>query len=97
MKLRSLGTHGWIVWCPGCHDTHRFDSKWTYNGNADAPTFSPSLLVDYGMGQDDPLTCHSFLTDGVWNFLDDCTKHSLRGNVPMVELPDYWSTPDADA
>jgi hypothetical protein len=33
--------------------------------------------------------CHSFLHNGVWQFLSDCA-HELAGqNVPMVPLPDY--------
>lgn len=32
--------------------------------------------------------CHSFLKNGIWQFLDDCA-HELRGMVPMVPLPDF--------
>lgn len=32
--------------------------------------------------------CHSFLVNGVWNFLDDCA-HSLRGNHPLLPIPEY--------
>lgn len=33
--------------------------------------------------------CHSFLRNGVWEFLGDCA-HSLAGQkVPMVPLPDW--------
>lgn len=34
--------------------------------------------------------CHSFVTDGKIQFLDDCT-HALRGQT--VPLPAKWSTP----
>lgn len=40
--------------CPGCGDTHVVRVKpgagacWGYNGNPDAPTFTPSLLVRSG-------------------------------------------------
>lgn len=34
--------------------------------------------------------CHSFLTGGLWQFLDDCA-HALAGQtVPMVPLPDWY-------
>lgn len=34
--------------------------------------------------------CHSFLREGVWDFLTDCS-HELAGRkVPMVPIPDYW-------
>lgn len=36
-----------------------------------------------------PGNCHTFLTDGVWNFLDDCA-HKLRGMHPLEPLPDWW-------
>lgn len=37
-------------------------------------------------------SCHSFLRDGVWDFLGDCA-HALAGQkVPMVPVPD-WMMP----
>ena len=37
--------------------------------------------------------CHSFLVDGVWQFLGD-SAHALAGqNVPMVPLPDWLAAP----
>ncbi len=35
--------------------------------------------------------CHTFLTNGVWQYLDDCA-HSLRGNHPLEPIPD-WCLP----
>lgn len=38
-------------WCPGCDRAHAFwvgvgeGPRWEWNGSADKPTFSPSLLV----------------------------------------------------
>jgi hypothetical protein len=32
--------------------------------------------------------CHTFLTDGVWDFLGDC-GHSLRGKHPLEPIPDF--------
>lgn len=34
--------------CPGCNDTHTFDKRWTFNGDMECPTISPSLLVTSG-------------------------------------------------
>jgi uncharacterized protein DUF6527 len=35
--------------CPGCKDWHSVDPKrWTWNGDAERPTFNPSLLVRSG-------------------------------------------------
>lgn len=36
---------GFAFYCPGCKCHHYFDSRWDFDGNMDAPTFSPSLLV----------------------------------------------------
>ena len=87
-----------FVWCPGCDCAHAFITDppaeaWTWNGDRAAPTFSPSLLVTY----DDAGTrrCHSYLTGGRWQFLDDSTAHQLRGDVAMVPVPD-WLLAEAD-
>jgi len=57
--------------------------SWTFNGNDEAPTFSPSLLLN---GQNPPRICHSYVTDGRIQFLGDST-HALAGQT--VDLPDY--------
>ena len=31
--------------CPGCGCSHIFDQQWTFNGDFEKPTFSPSMLV----------------------------------------------------
>lgn len=79
----------YLFHCPGCQTSHPFEVEatgnagWTWNGSMTKPTFSPSLLVN----QHDPNTrCHSFVTDGRIQFLDDCW-HSLCGQT--VDLPDW--------
>lgn len=94
-KLRVLEGGAYSFWCPGCQRGHmvHVDSvnsvgaKWTFNGNGDAPTFSPSihLQVEYGDGHRET-RCHSFITDGMIQFLGDCT-HALAGQT--VPLPDW--------
>ena len=81
--------------CPGCEDVHNVvvdaPSGWTWNGDLEKPTFSPSVLVRYGHLPDggpmgtDPI-CHSFVTDGRIQFLGDCT-HALAGQT--VALPPW--------
>lgn len=55
-KLRSWSTKdgtssGLIYWCQGCKTHHQIVTKklngssWTWDGNVDNPTFSPSVLV----------------------------------------------------
>lgn len=56
---------------------------WQWNGSLDRPTFTPSLVV-HG---DPPKTprCHSFVTDGKIQYLDDCT-HAFAGQT--IDLPE---------
>lgn len=35
-------------WCPACRRLHVYDERWTFNGNYEAPTFTPSLKVSSG-------------------------------------------------
>lgn len=114
-KLRKLDD-AVMFHCPGCRENHMiyieqtFDCGphpvWSFNGDGNAPTFTPSILVQGSAwvppvvpGNIDAwranpweqsrveMTCHSFVTDGRIQFLDDCT-HSLAGQT--VDLPD-WS------
>lgn len=82
--------------CPGCGNDHAFTvgpqyspgeqrARWTFNGDFEKPTFSPSLLCNNNYPES---RCHSFVTDGQIQFLNDCW-HSLKGQT--VELPDYES------
>lgn len=50
-KLRKT-ERGYAYWCQGCEELHAIsvDPGWTFDGNLDRPTFSPSVLVTY---------CHS--------------------------------------
>jgi hypothetical protein len=90
--------------CPGCvegggsglhmlpvNSTEKAPS-WDWDGNLESPTLSPSILTHTAPYSEtgEPLgICHSFLTNGVFTFLDDCT-HSLAGQlVPMGDLPDW--------
>jgi Family of unknown function (DUF6527) len=60
--------------------------NWSWNGSLDKPTLRPSVLTIWEGG--DPtvkVVCHSFVNEGVVQFLDDCT-HELAGlNVPLLE------------
>jgi len=76
------GEHrGYLIYCQGCGCHHAFDDRWTFNGDFEKPTFSPSMLVN----KDDPRTrCHSFVTDGKIQFLSDCF-HDLAGQTLELE------------
>lgn len=82
------GTKLVVILCPGCKRNHGFTvgpgrgPRWTWNGSTEAPTFSPSMLVnkDHPEGR-----CHSFVTDGRIKFLTD-SFHDLKGRT--VDLPE---------
>jgi hypothetical protein len=64
-------------------------NAWTFNGDLERPTFSPSIKVT-SKNKDQEIVCHSFVTDGQINFLNDCTAHPLRGLHPLPEFKKYW-------
>ena len=94
-----------MFWCPGCEKLDndgkpygglnmlpvtppRNGPMWTFDGNIESPTLGPSILTHYD-DQRGKFVCHSFLRNGVFEFLGDCT-HALAGqNVPMPDLPDW--------
>lgn len=110
--LRDTEDNGLMFWCPGCNGAHRVaygegkGPRWSWNGDVDKPTFSPSVLLQWDQWvppASDPQVvariksgeivqtqvhhvCHSFITAGRIQFLDDCT-HALKGRT--VELPSW--------
>lgn len=78
---------------------------WTWNGSTDAPTLRPSVLTQGHVRISDdeyrrimagekverrPFRCHSWITDGQAQFLDDC-DHDMRGTT--VDLLDVAVEP----
>ena len=80
--------------CRGCGNAHQVvvdvpDGGWSWNGNLERPSFSPSVLVHEIRRDDGSLyapRCHSFVTDGRIEYLPDST-HSLAGQT--VDLPPW--------
>lgn len=95
---------GYAHWCPGCDQMHLITTdagrgpQWSFDGNVDCPTFSPSVRVTYngpdagqdrGHGHAPSSCCHYFVTGGQIQFCPDST-HALAGQtVPVPELPDW--------
>lgn len=99
--LRDGTGNALMFWCPGCDGAHAIQHgegagpRWGWNGNAEKPTFTPSILVRYPANPNaieqfkewrTERVCHSFVTDGRIQFLGDCT-HALAGQT--VDLPDW--------
>lgn len=85
------GAEEYIFECPGCKEAHMvrvFSSKpetgWTFNGDFEKPTIRPSILVNGNLECPNEPRCHSFVTDGMIQFLDDCT-HELKGQTVKLE------------
>lgn len=92
-----------LIHCPACGMAHKFDKRWTYNGNPEKPTFRASMLVKWyrmddfksvtdgtaKLGPDGrypgkDIICHSFVTDGRIQYLNDCT-HEMAGKTVDLE------------
>lgn len=71
-------------WCPpGRVKSPHYERgpQWSFNGDLERPTLSPSILSRYEWGPErSPVVCHSFVADGRIQFLGDCT-HSLAGQT----------------
>jgi hypothetical protein len=93
-------------WCPGCDTNHRFVTKlptgetgpvWSFDGNLEKPTFSPSL--DCNRGHADPARgvhrCHLFLKAGMVQYLGDCTHEYAGKTIPVQD--DEWESADGPA
>jgi hypothetical protein len=86
LKHEFEGEESYSFWCPACKCGHGFTVKggppvWGFDGNMQAPTFSPSLrYVDAG--------CHLYVSGGQIQYCWDC-RHDLKGQtIPMVD----WDT-----
>ena len=79
---------GWRHYCPGCEWMHVIPTdpraqsnghKWTFNGDMQRPTFSPSINM--------PGVCHYFIRDGQIEYCGD-SAHTLAGKtIPLPDLP----------
>lgn len=90
------GHEAYTFYCPGCKHNHIYYVRWgarhvqqgptwSFNGDMEKPTFSPSLLNTTTMTDPErpDKICHLFLTDGMLQFLSDCT-HELAGKTVPV-------------
>lgn len=92
--------HFWCPGCDDVHGITYGEGQWTWDGDLVNPTITPSILVggvqwapefsfhrkNHSVDVGERTTCHSFVTDGRIQFLDDCT-HALAGQT--VDLPEW--------
>lgn len=105
-KLRDWSWHGakgLLFFCPGCGCAHNVkvagENSWGWNQSIEAPTFTPSVLVTYDAKPEaseefkewrTARVCHSFVTDGMIQFLGDCTHHLAGQTIPLADFPDNY-------
>lgn len=89
-KLYCAAPGDYHFFCPGCGIQHRFTTsessysvQWSWNGNGDHPTVTPSIKVQYGIGG---RVCHMYITDGFIEYLPD-SYHYLSGKT--VQMMDW--------
>ena len=81
--------------CPACKFEHSFDVDlekhgkhtrdiWTFDGNYESPTFNPSMLSNKNQTDEYKPICHSWLHNGIWQFLGDCTHVMANQRIPMT-------------
>lgn len=92
---------GWMIRCAGhTNGWHEFPkvgrpgASWTFSGNLEKPTFSPSMNEGVNLKSsphhqaDVPESrCHFTVTDGKIEYHGDCT-HALRGKMDLFPWPD---------
>lgn len=104
-QLREVNRSGVIYLqlafiCPGCASfggsgLHMLPvnsfaiPSWMFNGDLEKPTLTPSIFSN--SGPDGHHVCHSFLTDGVFNFLSDSTHIYSGKQIPIPDLPDWFN------
>ena len=90
----KVGKYGLMFWCKGCNMFHSVNLDvnnspiiWDFDGNYEKPTITPSILVEYTYGPERKnVVCHSFITNGMIQYLQDCT-HEFAGETLPLELP----------
>lgn len=93
----------WCPGCADLHAAEvEGQPRWEWDGNLDAPTISPSIKVTgvqwetsspfhkphHAVAPKGQTCCHSFVRQGRWEFLGDCTHHLADQTVPLPPLPD---------
>ncbi len=93
-------------WCPACREIHDYavdapyanGAKWGFDGNLEAPSFTPSMNIAWGLGDKGVERCHYFVRRGVAgrgedtnrSYIDYCgdSTHALSGkSILLPEIP----------
>lgn len=92
----ATGEHLLLWWCQGCRCLHLVriaaantrpnEPVWGYNGDDNAPTFTPSVL-----NKREGHVCHVFVKAGEIQYLNDCTHDHAGKTVQMRDWEDVTS------
>lgn len=105
-RVLRRGQTGFFHWCPACEQMHPLpDGKnspgggWTFDGDAENPTFTPSFKQTYthwsggiaesglGIGERTERVCHYIITAGKIQFCAD-SWHRRSDIVVMPPIPE---------
>jgi hypothetical protein len=104
-KLRDWdgdGQKGLLFFCPGCNKAHSIrtdEGGWNWNGDIENTTFMPSVKVTYPAYPKasekfkewhTERICHSFVKDGMIQFLGDCTHTLVGQTVQLADFPEHY-------
>lgn len=97
------GLHFFCPGCNDIHGIRYEPQGWVWNGDEIKPTISPSILVTGaqritdeeaktifagGKVEPRPLHCHSFVREGMIEFLGDCHHDKAGQTVPLPPWKD---------
>lgn len=83
--LRNSSDNGLLFWCPGCDMLHRIQHgsgsgpRWGWNGDAEKPTFTPSVLVTWDQAEPPATTI-------------EIREKIARGEIKQVRVPKVCHT-----
>lgn len=94
-KLRIIEDGRVMFHCPACNTGHMINISnpnmypiWTFDNNFDSPTFTPSVLLKQEYTPESgkrTYICHSFITNGLIIYLNDCTHEFAGKTIEMVD------------
>jgi len=85
--LRKKEYEYYVFHCPGCNEDHVIYTRnpggpeWTFDGNMEKPTFSPSIKRTNHLG-----ICHLVITKGEIHYCGDCFHEQQNKICQMVDL-----------
>lgn len=82
-KFLRRAEGGYSHWCPGCGEVHLIPDRWSFNGNVDRPTFSPSVRITGKLTVKDEHGewTGEWVRDAAGNTVDDCCHYVLTDGV----------------